>query len=293
VTWWRVRFPIAPDLAETAAFLLATALDVAVEVQDDSTMTKAESAQRAYVVIGLETAPTAKLEARVRQTLAPLGSSLAALEIEARDDTWRDGWRAFFRPTQLSERVGVRPPWEAPMDAPVEVVIDPGLAFGTGTHATTRGVMKCLDRWLGDRAPVHLLDVGCGSAILSIAAAKLGHRATGVEIDETALASARENVARNEVGDRVRLVCGSADAVEGRFPLVVANILAKILIEIAPAVLARCGGDLILSGLLAEQRDAVLRAYEVGPWASALAELDLVEEFFEGEWLVLWLGRAP
>jgi ribosomal protein L11 methyltransferase len=128
---------------------------------------------------------------------------------------------------------------------------------------------------------------------LSIAAAKLGHRATGVEIDESALASARENVARNEVDDRVTLVCGSVDAVEGRYSLVVANILANILIEIAADVLARCGGDLILSGLLTEQRDAVLRAYEVAPWAGARARLDLVEAWSEDEWVVLWLRRKP
>jgi len=290
VTWWRVRFPVDANLADAAAYLLAGALDAAVEIQDETTMIRADSDREHMVVVGLENPPAPDLADQIRQILAPLGLQPMTFETQSHDDTWRDGWRAFFRPCRLSNRIGVRPPWEESAGTEVDVIIDPGLAFGTGTHATTRGVMKCLDQWLGQRAPIHLLDIGCGSGILSIAAAHLGHRSTGVEIDESAVASARENVVRNGVEEHVTLIHGDANAIEGRFPLVVANILAKILIEIAPTVLERCGGDLILSGLLPKQKADVLGAYGVSAVGQS-GEMMLVDESQEGEWLVLLLRR--
>ncbi len=291
MTWWRVRFPVDPSLAEAAAYLLAGALDAAIEIQDETTMIRTDSTQAYMVVVGLESPPTPDFEAQIRRILTPLGVQPNRFETQAHDDTWRDGWRAFFQPCRLSRRVGVRPPWEESAGTEVEVVIDPGLAFGTGTHATTRGVMKVLDQWLGDRAPVHILDVGCGSGILSIAAARLGHEATGVEIDESAVASARENVTLNGVDDRVSLIHGDAGAVDGQYPLVVANILAKILIEIAPSIRARCNGDLILSGLLPQQRADVLVAYDAVPMGEGDGEMVVIDELQEGEWLVLLLRR--
>jgi len=278
-------------LAEAAAYLLADALDAAVEVQDETTMIRTDSTHAHLVVVGLEHPPTPALEGQIREILSPLGLEPDGFETQSHDDTWRDGWRAFFRPCRLSRRVGVRPPWEESAGTEVEVVIDPGLAFGTGTHATTRGVMKVLDQWLGDRAPVHILDVGCGSGILSIAAAHLGHRATGVEIDESAVASARENVTLNGVDGRVDLLHGDAGVIDGQYPLVVANILAKILIEIAPIIRARCGGDLILSGLLPQQRADVLAAYDAAPKGEDGGEMMVIDEHQEGEWLVLLLRR--
>ncbi|MCB9536418.1 MAG: 50S ribosomal protein L11 methyltransferase [Myxococcales bacterium] len=161
------------------------------------------------------------------------------------------------------------------------MIIEPGMAFGTGTHETTRGVMRALDAHL-PAAPATLLDVGCGSAILSIAAARLGHRAVGVEIDPVAVDNARHNLRLNGVEDRVELHVGSADAVEGRFPIVVANILAHILIELAPLIIERTGDVLVLSGMLHGQVDAVRAAY---------AGLDEVERFEEGPWTVLVLRR--
>lgn len=291
MTWWRVRFPVAPALADAAAYLLASALDAPVEVQDQTTMIRADAAEANMVVVGLENRPAPDLEDQIRAILTPLGLNPTHFETQSHDDTWRDGWRAFFRPCQLSPRVGVRPPWEQAVGTEVEVVIEPGLAFGTGTHATTRGVMKRLDQWLGSRAPLHLLDIGCGSGILSIAAALLGHRATGLEIDVSAVESARENLALNGVENQVEIILGEPSDIQERYPLVVANILAKILIEIAPSVLARCAGDLILSGLLPTQRDAVLTAYGVTGSDENTGDMVLVDEQIEGEWVVLLLRR--
>lgn len=286
MSWWQVRFEVPAEMADAAAWLLAQDLDVPVEVQDETTMARHGDAASCAVVVGLPEAPAADIEARIAACLAQLG--LPPAEVATRrseDEGWKDGWKAFFRGAPLSARVGVHPPWEAPPARPVAVCIDPGLAFGTGTHETTRAVMRVLDDRLGDRPPLDVLDVGCGSGILSIAVAKLGHRAVGIEIDPVAAQNAVENVARNGVGDRVRLVVGSADAVEGRFPLVVANILAVILVEIAPQIAARCapGGTLVLSGMLHEQVERVRAAY---------AGFALEARVDEGPWAVLVL-RAP
>lgn len=289
-SWWQIRFEVPAELAGAVAWLLAEDLDLPVEVQDTTTLDKG-TAETSNIVVGLPQAPPLDLDARVGDCLARLGLPPVDVQTRRRDDTdWRDGWRAFFRGVRLSDRVAVHPPWEKPpKGVPAAVIIDPGLAFGTGTHETTRGVMRALDRVLAARfadAPTTLLDVGSGSAILSIAAAKLGHRAIGVEIDPVAVRNARANVERNRVGDDVELVEGSADAIVGRFDLVVANILATILIDIAESIIARCapGGALILSGLLAPQRDAVLAAYP---------GFDLAAETTEGEWVILELVRDP
>lgn len=241
------------------------------------------------VVVGLPEAPPADIDRQIADCLGRLGLPPAQVATRrSEDESWKDGWKAFFRGAPLSTRIAVHPPWEAPPDRPVAVTIEPGLAFGTGTHETTRAVMATLDDWLGDRAPLELLDVGCGSGILSIAAAKLGHRAVGVEIDGVALQNARENIARNGVADRVALHHGSADTPalgDRRFPLVLANILAVILVEIAPAIMSRCapGGALILSGMLVDQVERVRAAYP---------GFALEERRQDGPWIVLRL-RAP
>ncbi len=275
---WVLSVAAEPDLAEALAYLWTTETGLTAEVQDPQTMTRFAGAR---AVLRVEEAPDEVLPL-VRACMGRLGLGAAPIETREETDTdWQVGWRAFFKPCRLSPRVGVRPPWADPGE-PIEVIIEPGMAFGTGTHATTRAVMRCLDGLLGDRAETQILDVGCGSAVLSIAAALLGHRAIGVEIDPVALENARENRARNGVEDRVELIVGSADAVEGQYPIVVANILAHVLIDIAPAITARVGGDLILSGLLEAQEPEVLAAYP---------GLELVARDDEGPWRVLHLRR--
>ncbi len=276
MSWWQVAVDVPAEHAEVVAWLVAEATGHAAEVQDGTTMSRADGAR---VVLSLEAEPTDDLVGAVGEALRTAGAPEAPISTRRDDDDgWRDGWRAFFRAAVLSERIGVHPPWEAPPAVAAPVQIDPGLAFGTGTHATTRGVARMLDRLLASRPGAALLDVGCGSGILSIAAKRLGHPATGVEIDPVALENARHNARLN--GVELDLRVGSAADVEGRFPIVVANILATILVDIAPEVRARVGGDLVLSGLLPSQESAVLAAY---------APLEVVTREAEGEWVVLHL----
>jgi ribosomal protein L11 methyltransferase len=195
------------------------------------------------------------------------------------DRAWEREWLKDFRPMRFGRRLWVCPGGQRPPDSdladhasgsdaePVLLELDPGLAFGTGTHATTAMCLEWLEsgaeNWLRD---ADLCDYGCGSGILAIAAVKLGARhALGMDIDPQALLATRENAARNGVADRVATTddraCGGAIV-----DVLVANILAGPLVELAPLLADRVrpGGHLALSGLLLEQVDAVVTAYR--PW---------------------------
>ena len=233
--WWKLRFEAPEPLAESAAWMIAEALDHPVEVRDANTMSA--SAAQTEVVVAFGEPPDDTIDTQIRQALAPLGLSDVRIETTASDDeSWRDGWRAFFRGQQLSKRLWVGPPWETPPSDGASIVIEPGQAFGTGTHETTRGCLKVLEKILSGLEPQLIMDVGCGSGVLSIAAAKLGHRADGVDIDADALRNAAENVELNGVKASVRLHVGTARDVSDTYGIVVANILATILMQEAESI---------------------------------------------------------
>lgn len=187
------------------------------------------------------------------------------------DRAWEREWLKDFKPLRFGQRLWVCPGGQTPPPEARNAVLlwlDPGLAFGTGTHATTA---LCLE-WL-DSAPLdgaRVLDVGCGSGILAIAALLLGaESAVGVDIDPQALLASRENAERNGVAARLAVRAAEApwgaDAAE-RYGAVLANILAEPLIELAPRLAAATlpGGTVVLSGLLVEQAPAVTAAF--APW---------------------------
>lgn len=218
---------------------------------------------------------------RLRAGIAP--SALPPARLTAIDDKpWELEYRRAFKPRCFAGRLWIVPSWApAPNLATgqTSMVVDPGLAFGTGTHPTTR---LCLE-WLA-RVDVRerlVVDYGCGSGILAIAAVKLGAaRALAVDVDPQALEATAANAARNGVAARVTaLAPGEADAEVA--DALVANILARPLVELAPtlASLLRPGGAIALSGLLDDQADGVAQA--VAPW------LDLVERRHAQEWALL------
>ncbi|MBR6548605.1 MAG: 50S ribosomal protein L11 methyltransferase [Clostridia bacterium] len=148
-----------------------------------------------------------------------------------RYEDWADNWKKYFKPTPIGNRLMIRPAWEPKQETErKELMLEPGLAFGTGTHETTRLCLELLDTYLQGNEQV--LDVGCGSGILSIAALLLGaKKAIGVDIDELAVKTAVENAAANEVSDRFVGVWGDlTEKVEGKFQVVCANIVADIII---------------------------------------------------------------
>ena len=192
----------------------------------------------------------------------------ATLSPRPLDPNWRDRWKRWFTGFRVSDRLAVRPPWEEP-DGPEEgltLVIEPGMAFGTGQHETTWLCLEHLEaRRLAGLLPDTMLDVGCGTGILSIAAARMGVSAvTGVDIDPDAIRCAQENGQINDVLERLELSSTPAAELPGTYPLVMANILGHILLALADDLVARTapGGALILSGLLETQRTELLEAFE-------------------------------
>jgi len=206
-------------------------------------------------------------------------------------EPWRDAWKAHFRPALLSPRLAVCPSWcEPPAYGPgVEVLrLDPGRAFGTGTHETTRLCLTLLDDRLRQTPALRCLDVGCGSGILSVAVARLGvPRVVALDIDAQAAGATRENALLNGVGDRVHVLCGDLRAVVGQYPLVVANILYQILLGLAPQLAERVvpGGVLVLSGLLTTELASARRVYGAQGFREVLRRAD-------GEWGALLLERS-
>ena len=207
---------------------------------------------------------------------------------EVPDQDWAEAWKRDLVPLAVG-RAWVRPSWIAAPAPPgcAEVVLDPGMAFGTGAHPTTALCLEALSSLLADRPGASVLDVGTGSGLLAIAARKLGAgRVAGNDTDPVAVRVAQENAARNGVA--VELVPGPASAIPGSFDLVVANILANALVELAPALAARLapGGVLLLSGLLAGQEGEVRGACE----AQGLVP-DRSRDAARGEWRLVALRR--
>ncbi|MDT8385505.1 MAG: 50S ribosomal protein L11 methyltransferase [Gammaproteobacteria bacterium] len=200
----------------------------------------------------------------VRQAIAP--RPLPAHRISPLEDKdWEREWMDSFRPMPFGERLWIVPSWtQAPQPEAINILLDPGLAFGTGTHPTTA---LCL-QWLDANGAEHdeVIDYGCGSGILAVAAAKLGARHVwAVDNDPQALIATRDNAEKNHVADSISVVLPNAlPAV--RTPLLLANILAQPLMDFAERFAAHVtpGGHIVLSGILAEQAEQVAACY--APW---------------------------
>jgi len=176
------------------------------------------------------------------------------------EQNWVQLTQSQFDPIRISERLWIVPSWhDAPDAQAINLILDPGMAFGTGSHPTTRLCLEWLERTV--KSGETLLDYGCGSGILAIAAAKLGAaRVAGVDIDPQAIVAARANAESNGVS---ALFADSAEPVAGAYDAVVANILSNPLRVLAPAICAhvRRGGRLALSGILDEQADEIISIY--------------------------------
>ncbi len=241
-----------------------------VEERDDSTFDKGPTKGRVLLIASFADD-------------AEAGAALASLregdpEIDARiveivGDAWRDEWKKYYEPFSLTPSIRVRPPWHAPTSpapasdaavASLELVLEPGRAFGTGLHATTSLVANILETSRADLAGAHVLDAGCGSGILSFVALLLGAgRATMFDIDPEVIHVVEENAAANGLSSRVEAFAGTVDRVQSRFPWVLANIEANILEPIAEELVrvTAPGGNLVLSGILLREEERMVARF--------------------------------
>lgn len=204
------------------------------------------------------------------------------------EEDWENAWKAYYKPVRVGRRLVVKPSWEDYSAGEGDLVIemDPGMAFGCGTHATTSLCLRLLEKYI--RTGDKVYDVGTGSGILAIASAKLGAgRVLAVDLDPLACRVAAENIMRNDVADKVQVLQGNLlELVEDSADLVVSNIIASVIAGFAPDASRALapGGKFIASGIIRE------RAVEVRT-AVAAAGLVVQEQLAEGEWVALVAGK--
>ena len=285
--WICIDVVVSKQDAEALAFDVAEILDVGVEMTEEGFRYYIDSVAESPI---MEDA-LGRLLASYRGGSLPGREALTVRSSILEEDDWADRWKAHFRPMRVGRRFVICPTWEVlqPAEGDRVIVMDPGRAFGTGHHETTR---LCLE-WLEDFAlndsscTTSLLDLGTGSGILAMAGALLGFdRIVGLDIDEEAVEVAGENLLVNGLQGRVRLISGSLDDLAESFHVVVANIQARPLMAMAGPLAERLHprGMLVLSGILIEQEQAVRAAFEH-------EGLTHVERRIEGEWCLLALRR--
>jgi|JI10StandDraft_1071094.scaffolds.fasta_scaffold58758_6 ribosomal protein L11 methyltransferase len=264
--WVEIIVPAAAADVDEVAALLADACEPAkegTEVRGDEVVIWAPLGDQESALAEVRAAIAAFAEAGLGVDPATVRAQPALPEAE-----WRDAWKRYFHVTRITPRIVVVPSWEQHEAAPDDVIIalDPGMAFGTGTHASTRLVLEELDRLAAEGAPPdRVLDVGAGSGILAIAAAKLWPDATVIAVDNDPIAvtACGENAAMNGVQGRIASALTPVGEVDGTFPLVLANIQAHVLRALRPGLAPRVapGGTLVMSGLLSPQAPDVAEEY--------------------------------
>lgn len=273
-----VQIVCTEDQTELAADMLWSTGAAGVEERDGTTMTAAP-ADMVMLIGGYED------EMRADAALNHIGSTFEATKTFLVGDDWRHAWKAYFKASLVSPRLFLKPSWEK-IDAPVGakvLAIDPGAAFGSGIHETTRLCLQAIDTHL--EAGQSVLDVGCGSGILAIAAKLLGAGNTDAfDIDASVEPIVRENAEIN--GVMFNVWGGEIEQVTQTYDLVLANMQTHILLPIRDALVAATGKRLLLSGVLTEDAERVTAAFEDG------TSLSLLERKDEGLWAALLLERG-
>lgn len=197
------------------------------------------------------------------------------IKIEKKENKdWIKSYQESIKPVEIEE-LYIHPSWYPPKENRINIVINPALAFGSGHHETTKSCVKALKRYV--KKDKTLLDIGCGSGILAIAAAKMGAVVDACDTDPLAVKSSKENFELNNVTYN-EIWEGSANKTDKQYNIVVANIIADVLIFIAPEIKSKVKDILILSGIIEKYKDKVIQKYK---------EFDLIDEIKENEWVTL------
>ena len=279
--WTDIRLTVAKADAEQAEAVATMIAEGGIYIEDYSDIEQqvAEIAHvdlieqelldkpRDTVIIHMYLEPSAQpaetlalIEARMEGAGIPYTVELEKVEQE----DWQNGWRKYYHPMEIGRHLAVVPSWQEYETDRVKLILDPGLAFGTGGHETTSLCLEALDQLV--RGGERVLDIGTGSGILAIAALKLGAaQAEGVDIDPVAVRTAGENAALNGVADRLTVLAGDlSDKASGQYQIITANIVANAIMALAPAVpgLMAEGGVFIASGIIDTRKEEVIAALQ-------------------------------
>ena len=279
--WTDIRLTVAKRDADTAEAIATMIAEGGIYIEDYSDLEwqveqiahvdlieqELLDKPRDTVIVHLYVQPDAQPAETVALLAARLDEAGIAHTIETEgveQEDWQNGWRKYYHPMEVGKRLAIVPSWQQYDTDRVKLVLDPGLAFGTGGHETTNLCLEALDEIVagGER----VLDIGTGSGILAIAALKLGAAvAEGVDIDPVAVRTAGENAALNGVQDKLTVLVGDlSDKASGQYDLVLANIVANAIISLSPAVpaLMKDGGRFIASGIIDTRKDEVIAALQ-------------------------------
>ncbi len=292
----RVPAPLADQVADELVALTGSGVCVdnqAVDTFSLDTVTEPSIVTiKAYLPDDASTGETVAAIRRVLESLTPCGTIPEPVVMPVHEEDWANTWKEHFKPTRIGRRLVVAPTWEPYTAEAGDIVIrlDPGMAFGTGTHATTRLCLQALEEIVGASVShASALDVGCGSGILAIGAALLGVPAvTAIDIDPVAADVTIENAVLNSVETGITASTTPLQSVEGTFDIVVANILAEDLARMARDLVARvaASGRLILSGILNEKETVVTAAFD--PLFASPATVTR-----DGDWCCVIYQSAP
>lgn len=277
--WTELKLIVSAKQVDTAAAIAQMTVPYGIYIEDYSNL-EAEVEEIAHIdLIDEDLLARNREEAIIHIYISPeenpaeaisyLKGQLSAVQIPyqltqgaVREADWANEWKKFYHPIRVGKKLLICPSWE---DSPtqgeeVKITLDPGMAFGTGTHETTRLCMTLLEEYV--TPDTEMLDVGCGSGILAVTALLLGgKRAVGVDIDELAVKVAEENAARNGVTDRLSLICGDlTQKVEGSYDVICANIVADVIIRMSKDICQFMKPDSVLlcSGIIEPREQEVL-----------------------------------
>ena len=307
MNWLEVSLTVNGELAEAVADVLARFAYSGVMMEQGVKYTDDEDAGtptgpitvRAYLEMNDQIEETRQ---KLEESLYYLGRIQplpAASYKQIADQNWMEAWKQHYKPILIGKQLVILPAWmDSPTPDRIPIKIDPGMAFGTGTHPTTQLCLELMEKASGEirlsNFEFRVIDVGCGSGILSIAAIRLGAAAAlGVDIDAGSILNARENANTNQVGDELILEVGSVQEIlDGKFafskaPLVLANILAPVIVRLFDAGLADLideNGSIILSGILQEQEHNVMEAAQA-------QGLRMKERKQMGDWVAMTMSR--
>jgi ribosomal protein L11 methyltransferase len=260
---------------------------------DEELITKNETATPCVKFYLAQSEEGEKTLAEVRERMArycTAGGTASVRTAPFRDEDWENNWKQYFKPFLIGDHIVVKPRWETYENTDNRIIleIDPGCAFGTGTHETTKMCIEAIDECAGRYPHGNVLDIGTGSGILSIAAAQLGYGDIyAIDIDPDAVKVARENIELSHLSAQIRVETGDlTKTVSGQYDLILANIMADAIIalSVSAASFLKEGGAFICSGIICEKEIEVCEAL-------AKAGLSVQKRKQDGDWLCLICGK--